>query len=120
MLVQEQRLWNVESSAKEYIVEKVKLEKCVHTNHFVTELKRIDEGNPESEKRYAKVKGRLSNVNFVEDIKELLSDRQDPRICREETIGSVIFDMPNKVAHIAYGQPTAENCVEYSLEHVLK
>ncbi len=119
VLVQRQRLWNIESSAKEYVIEKVELQKYVHTNHYVTELKRIDKGNFESEKRYAKVKGRLGDINSVEDIKQLLSDRTDPRICREGTIGSVIFDMLNKVAHIAYGQPTPQTYVEYSLQHVL-
>ncbi|OGG14897.1 hypothetical protein A2875_02970 [Candidatus Gottesmanbacteria bacterium RIFCSPHIGHO2_01_FULL_46_14] len=120
VLAQGQRLWNIESSAKEYVIEKVELQKYVHTNHYVTELKRIDKGNQESEKRYAKVKERLSDVNSIKDMKELLSDQTDPRICREGTIGSVIFDMPNKVAHIAYGQPTPQAYVEYSLEHVLE
>ena len=119
VLAQGQRLWNIESSAKEYVIEKVELQKYVHTNHYVTELKRIDKGNQESEERYAKVKGRLGDVNSVEDIKQLLSDRTDPRICREGTIGSVIFDVPNKVAHIAYGQPTPKAYMEYSLKHVL-
>ena len=119
VLAQGQRLWNIESSAKEYVIEKVELQKYVHTNHYVTELKRIDKGNQESEKRYAKVKERLSDVNSIKDMKELLSDQTDPRICREGTIGSLIFDMPNKVAHIAYGQPTPDAYTEYSLTHVL-
>lgn len=120
VLVYGKRLWNIESSAKEYAIEKVKLEKYLHTNHYVTELKRIDRGNPESEKRYVKVSGRLDDVNSVEDIKQLLSDRNDPPVCRDSTIGSVIFDMPNKVTHIAYGQPTPESYVDYSLKHVLE
>lgn len=116
VLVQRQRLWNIESSAKDYVIEKVELQKYVHTNHYVTKLKRIDKGNPESERRYAKVRDRLSTINSVEDIKHLLSDRVDPCICREDTIGSVIFDMPNKVAHIAYGQPTPETYYEMQYE----
>lgn len=119
VLIQGPRLWNIESSAKEYFIEKLELKKYVHTNHYVTALKRIDRGNQESEKRYAKVKERLGGINSIKDIKQLLSDRADPRICREGTIGSVIFDMPNKVAHIAYGQPTPESYVEYSLAHVV-
>lgn len=119
VLVQGSRLWNIESSAKEYIIEKLELQKYVHTNHYVTELKRMDKGNKESEVRYAKVKERLGDVNSLEEIKKLLSDRQSPRICREGTIGSMIFDMPNKVAHIAYGQPTPQSYVGYSLKHVL-
>ena len=119
VLVQGQRLWNIESSAKEYVIEKVELQKYVHTNHYVTELKRIGKENLESEKRYAKAKERLSDVKSIKDMKELLSDQTDPRICREGTIGSLIFDMPNKVAHIAYGQPTPDAYTEYSLTHVL-
>lgn len=120
VLVQGKRLWNIESSAKEYAIEKVKLEKYVHTNHYVTELKRIDKGNIESKNRYRKVQKQLTGVNSVEDVKRLLSDRNDPPVCRDSTIGSVIFDMPNKVAHIAYGQPTAQGYIEYSISHVVK
>lgn len=119
VLVQGQRLWNIESSAKEYVIEKVELQKYVHTNHYLTELKRLDKGNKESVNRYNKVKDLLSSINTVNDMKRVLSDREDPQICRSGTIGSVIFDMPNKVAHIAYGQPTAESYVEHSLTHVL-
>lgn len=119
VLVQGARLWNIESSARESVIEKVEMQKYAHTNHYLTELKRIDKGNAESEKRYAKVKDRLSDVNSVDDIKRLLSDRTEPYICRDGTIGSVIFDVPNKVAHIAYGQPTPESYMEYSLEHVI-
>lgn len=118
-LVQGERLWNIESSAKEHVVEKVVLDRYAHTNHYLTDLKRIEKGNPESEKRYAKVKERLDEVHSVDDIKRLLSDRTEPRICRNDTIGSVVFDVPNKVAHIAYGQPTPESYVEYSLAHVV-
>jgi len=119
VLVQGPRLWNIESSAKEYVIEKVQLQKYVHTNHYVTELKRIDRENSESEKRYAKARGRLDEVNSVEDMKQLLSDQADPRICRDGTIGSVIFDTQNRVAHIAYGKPTPESYMEYSLAHVV-
>ncbi len=120
VLSQGDQLWNIESIAKEYVIEKCKLQKYVHTNHYLSEFRRVDKGNLESERRYAKVKGELGNVNSVEDIKGLLSDHADPRICREGTIGSVIFDIPNKVAHIAYGQPTSGAYVEYSLEHVVR
>ncbi|MBI3577558.1 hypothetical protein HY086_05975 [Candidatus Gottesmanbacteria bacterium] len=120
VLTQGGRLWNMESSANEYVIEKIEFAKYAHTNHYLTGLKRIDKANPESEKRYEKVKRELEHVNAVEDIKRLLSDRNEPRICRESTIGSVVFDIPNKVAHIAYGQPTPESYVEYSLAHVLQ
>lgn len=119
VLVQGQRLWNIESSAKEYVIEKVENEKYVHTNHYITELARIDKGNPESKQRYEKVKQHLSATNSVAEIKQLLSNRNDPCICKENTIGSVVIDIPNKVAHIAHGQPTPESYVEYSLAHAL-
>lgn len=120
VLIHGARGWNIESSAREHVIERKSDERYAHTNHYLTELKRIDKGNPESEKRLAKVQGRLDEVNSVDDMKRLLSDRADPRICRDGTIGSVIFDMSNKVAHIAYGQPTPESYVEYSLRHVFE
>lgn len=119
MLVQGARLWNIESSARESVIEKVEMQKYAHTNHYLTELKRIDKGNAESKKRYAKVKERLEDVSSVDDMKRILSDRAEPPICRAGTIGSVIFDVPSKVAHIAYGQPTPESYMEYSLSHVV-
>ncbi len=114
LLVQGDRLWNIETSAREYMTEKIQRAKYVHTNHYVTELKRIDKGNTVSEDRYKKVEKLLETTNTAEDIKQVLSDRNDPKVCREETIGSVIFDIPNNIFHVAYGQPTPENYVEYA------
>lgn len=48
-------------------------------------------------------------------MKRILSDRNDPKICREGTIGSVIFDTFNKTNHIAYGQPTPESYYKISI-----
>ncbi len=119
LLVQGSRLWNIETSAKEFITEKREREKYVHTNHYLTELKRLDTGTITSVGRYGKAQSLLSTINTFEDIKRVLTDKVDPGICRPETIGSVIFDIPNKIAHIVYGQPTPESYVEYSLVHVL-
>lgn len=119
VLVQGNRLWNIESSAKEFVIEKIEGQKYVHTNHYVTELRRIDKGNNESVMRYNKVKGQLDQINTVEDVKRVLSDREDPRISRDGTIGSVIIDITQKAAHLAYGQPTQESYVAQSLSSVL-
>lgn len=118
-LVQEKRLLNMETSAKEYAVEKMESTKYLHTNHYVTNLKRIDKGNAISEARFAKVQKLLPTANSVEDMKRALSDTHEPKVCRDETIGSVIFDIPKKQALVAYGQPTQDSYVEYSLDHVL-
>lgn len=108
VVIQGDRLWNIESSAQEYIIEKIPHQKYVHTNHYVTELTRLDKGNRESEQRYDKVKRQLDLMGTVEDMKALLSDRSEPPICRDETIGSVIFDATQNVAYIAFGQPTKD------------
>lgn len=107
LLVQGDRLWNIETSAKEFFVEKIVQQKYAHTNHYLTELKRIEkEDNPESVLRYGKVKQKLAEINGVNDLKKLLSDRSQPPVCRDITIGSVIFDPAGKTAEIAYGQPS--------------
>lgn len=118
VLVQGNRLWNIESSAKEFVIEKVESQKYIHTNHYVTELKRIDKGNEESVTRYEKVKRLLSDIHSIDDIKRLLSDRSDPRICRDGTIGSVIFDMVLKIVYIAYGQPRFDQSQPFSDNYV--
>lgn len=115
VLVQGNRLWNIESSAKEFVIEKIEGQKYIHTNHYVTELRRIDKGNNESVIRYEKVKRALDSLNDVENMKRILSNREDPQVCRDGTIGSVIIDIPQKVVHIAYGQPTSKNYVAQSL-----
>lgn len=120
VLVQEKRLWNIESSAKEHAIEKIEDEAYVHTNHYLTQLKRIDKGNEESRVRYTKVKKLLAGINSVGDMKRVLSDQSDPPVCRAGTIGSVIIDTGRKIAHIAYGQPTQEGYTEYSITHVVQ
>ncbi len=120
VLVQGKRLWNIESSAKEYAIEKIDNQKYVHTNHYLTELARIDtQISDETKLRYSKVKSLMNEMNTVDDIKRVLSDRNEPPICRAGTIGSVIFNAAEKTAYIAYGQPTIGNYVEYSLAHVV-
>lgn len=117
LLIQGSRLWNIETSAKENVIEKIEQQKYVHTNHYLTELKRIDKGgNPESVLRYEKVKQKLADINSVEDLKNLLSDRSEPPVCRESTIGSVIFNPNEKTAEIAYGQPTVDSYYKITLE----
>ncbi len=116
VLVQGRRLWNIESSAKEYAIEKVEQQKYVHTNHYLTELSRIDtQVSPETRLRYQKVKQLLSAINTVEDLQRCLSDRSEPRVCREETIGSVIFDTMHRAAYIAYGQSNPESYYQVAL-----
>lgn len=116
VLVQGKRLWNIESSAKEYAIEKIDHKKYVHTNHYLTELRRIDtQKNEETRLRYDKVKTQLDKIQIVGDIKKLLSDRKGPEICREGTIGSMIFDTSQRTAHIAYGQPTQESYYKISI-----
>lgn len=117
LLIQGSRLWNIETSAKESVVEKFELQKYVHTNHYLTELRRIDKGeNPESVFRYGKVKQKLADINSVENLKNLLSDRSEPPVCRESTIGSVIFNPTEKTAEIAFGQPAVDSYYKITLE----
>lgn len=117
LLIQGSRLWNIETSAKESVIEKIQQQRYVHTNHYLTELKRIDKGgNPESVLRYGKVKQKLTVINTVEDLKSLLSDRSEPPICRESTIGSVIINPKEKTAEIAYGQPSVDSYYRISLD----
>lgn len=116
VLVQGNRLWNIESSAKEFVIEKIEGQKYVHTNHYVTELKRIDKGNKESVARYEKAMRMLSDIGTVSDIKRLLSDTTEPRICRPSTIGSVIVDPSRHIIYIAYGKPSIDRYTQISYE----
>ncbi len=115
VLVQGKRLWNIESSAKDYVIEKIEGHPYAHTNHYVTMLKHLDRGTEESVSRYVKAIQLISDAHTVDDIKRLLSDRGNPRICRDGTIGSVIFDVHQNTVYIAYGQPSPESYVAQSL-----
>lgn len=120
VLIQGDQLWNAETTAGEFVIEKFQGRKHIHTNHYVTQLKKeVERATEESILRYNKVQSRLAKMHTIGDIKRVLSDRHDPRVCRKETIGSVIVDSTNRVAHIAYGQPTPGAYVEHSLKHVI-
>lgn len=112
VLVQGNRLWNIESSATDSEIEKREGETYVHTNHYLTRLVYLDKGTKESRVRYDKVSQLLPQVETVEDIKATLSDKTDPPVCRPRTIGSVIFDLSTHVAHVAHGQPTKDSYYE--------
>lgn len=109
VLVQDKRLWNFETSARKFSVQKIRDMGYAHTNHYITEeLRGLDRGTQESRERLTKVQSRLSKIKDTADIMELLSDRENPPICRENTNGSVIIDVRNKIIYVAYGQPTPE------------
>lgn len=105
VLVQNEQLWNIESTAKEYAIEKSDHKKYVHTNHYLTSLKKFDKGNLESQIRYKKVVSMLPKINTISDVKNLLSNTENPPIAKTDTIGSVIFDTERKSAYVTYGQP---------------
>ncbi|MDO8452036.1 MAG: C45 family peptidase [bacterium] len=114
VLVAGQRLWNIESSATDYVIEKIAHSRYVHTNHYVTRLRGIDPGNTESKNRYDKVSRGLPEIASVDDLIHMLSDRSEPVVCRPETIGSVIFDTAKKDAYVAFGQPVPESYIKYA------
>lgn len=116
VFIQGDRLWNIESTATEYTIEKVKGTPYVHTNHYVTALKKkVEKTTGESVLRYEKVSSALVDFSSVEDIQKMLSDTTDPPVCRPETIGSAVFDPTHNVAYIACGHPTPEGY--YRLEY---
>ena len=114
VLVQADRLWNIESSAKEYVIQKISDLKYVHTNHYLTRLAHTNLGRKESEIRYRKVKKGLSQIKTISDIKAVLSDRREPPVCRAGTIGSVIIDFSQAVTYVACGQPEVNNYYAYN------
>ncbi len=113
------RLWNIESTASNVEIEKVTQQKYVHTNHYITRLKSLAPPVPPDDEtitRYNKVKQLLPFIETQEHIKQLLSNRNEPPICRINTIGSAIVDNTTKTVAIAYGQPTPDMYNTYQLE----
>lgn len=49
---------------------------------------------------------------------KILSNREDPQICRPGAIASVIIDTDANRAHIAYGQSTPQKYTMYSLKQL--
>lgn len=115
VVVYDNQLWNFETSARKFATQKIVNEAYVHTNHYVTpELMGLDRGTEESRSRLNKVKSQISTVKSISEIKNLLSDREEPSICRDNTIGSVIIDVKHKI-YVAYGKPSIDNYYEIAL-----
>ncbi|MFC1647011.1 C45 family autoproteolytic acyltransferase/hydrolase [Patescibacteria group bacterium] len=123
VLAQGHRLWNIESSYNDTRVYEIEDENYVHTNHTLTDIlkgKDIESiiDLKKSKTRYNKLCKLLPDIKTVEDIKKILSDKNEPAVSREGTIGSIVFDAAKSVADICYGRSKYENYYEYSFKEV--
>ncbi len=107
-LFQGEDLLDIEYTPDVLGTERITKEKYVHTNSYIV-LPKAPVLNSISEQRRQKIQSKIATIQTVEDLKIILSDTEDPPVCRPETIGSVIFDTAKRVAYVAYGQPTPTN-----------
>jgi len=120
LLVQKERVWNIEIAGHDIDIQKNITEPYVHTNHCIS--KHMQEyqlfATKSSRARYDRAKELVKDNMTVSDMKMLLSDSVNNKfpICRENvTIGSVIIEPSLRSMHICYGLPSDGTFMSYRL-----
>lgn len=119
VLVQKEKIVNIEMAASKISINNIKQNTFVHTNHFLSpELKNIETfRSKSSEIRYQKANKLLNNKKHnLNNIFSLLSDTSDncESICRDETIASLVFSPKDKEIWICRGRPDRGKYLKYS------
>jgi predicted choloylglycine hydrolase len=98
------KIWSIECSAQDQILTKPR-SPFVHTNHFLSELARVEGGDavPGTRARLRRASEEVSESMSVDEMKHLLSDTSQGRtksILNDRTIGRMIVDTKKMVAHV--------------------
>lgn len=120
VLVQKDKIINIEMSASKIAVNSINQDTFVHTNHFLSpELKSMETfRSKSSEIRFNKASKLLKNRQpNLKNIFSLLSDTSDncESICRDETIASLVFSPQNNELWICKGRPDKGKYIKYKI-----
>jgi hypothetical protein len=136
LLVQDQRIVNVETTATRVVVDEVPLGggradeghdgghdgaqgqgTYAHSNHYLDMTLAADtaEPRPNSVARLARARALVAPAMDVAAMKALLSDRQGfpDSICRERTIGAFIADTGGREIQVCWGEPDEASWTSY-------
>jgi predicted choloylglycine hydrolase len=120
VLIQNDELWNIESTATHYRINKYNLKPFVHTNHYLSDISQNSHDIPgfhveESQRRFTKVYTLFKEIKSIDDLKNIMSDTHEPAISKTKTIGSCVLDWAGQSAYICVGQPKPENYYQIDL-----
>jgi predicted choloylglycine hydrolase len=118
VLVQKDKIVNIEMSASQISIDQINQNSFVHTNHFLSpKLKQIETfRSKSSEIRYKRARNLLKNNSHkIKSITNLLSDTSDGihSICRDETIASLVFSPNKNEVWICPGPPDKGKYLKY-------
>ncbi len=127
-------LYNVEVSARQFAVGYAEDGSLVHTNHYLDQVMRPIENNPEelivSRVRYFRARRLLAQTrrHTVESLQDILKDHinRPDSICnhkdlggealeRQKTITSLVMDLDNREMHASWGNPCENLYSTYQL-----
>ncbi len=119
LLVQKDKVKNIEIAERKVKTTNLTNEPYVHTNHFLTDLKKYETYRTKSsEHRYDKAVKLLRNDMNEDEIISILSDHSDAEypICRHDsTMASLIFKPKLGEILVCYGPPCKGEFEKYKL-----
>lgn len=119
LLVQGDRVKDVEIAGGKVKATNLKNEPYVHTNHFLSDLKKYETFHTKSSAhRFKKASELLTNGMNEQDIVGILSDKSDKDfpICRHDaTLASLIFKPAKGEVNICYGPPCQGEFEKYTI-----
>jgi hypothetical protein len=120
LLVQRDRVWDIEIAGHDIDIQKHEKMPYVHTNHCIS--KHMQEyqlfATKNSIARFNRATELVKNSMTFDDMRSLLSDTNNKKypICRENvTIGSVIIEPKAFTMHVCYGMPSTGTFIPYEL-----
>ena len=113
-------IWNIECSAAEQILTRPATP-FVHTNHYITELSRLEHGDDQygTRIRYNRAYSLVHNEMSVSMLKRVMSDTSYGRqtgIFNERTIAGIIVDVKSLRAYIRLLREKEKGWVTYDLD----
>lgn len=116
------QVWNIESTAKKQVLTRPSVP-FVHTNHYLAEeLKEFEATTSSStHNRYETAIRLVEPMMSIEGIKQLTgnaSDGSDLSIFNERTIGRMVVNLAERVAHIWLRREAEKGWVEYPLDFI--
>ncbi len=120
-LLQHGKILNIETSSKNADYFETK-ENYVHTNHYTRALKPFQHNHTHYKhsttyRRYEDALNKVDTINNSSEMKKALSD--SVCLCNENTVGSIIFDLPNKKAFFATDRPNPDTrWIEMELDFI--
>lgn len=113
------KIWSIECAAQRQILTRPS-SPFVHTNHYLTDLARLedDENVPGTRTRLRRATKKVTDSMSVDQMKQLLSDSSEGKtnsILNDRTIGRMVVDIKQRMAHVWLLREKESGWVSYPL-----